>query len=577
MVLHTVNPTPPPATDCVPPCPSQSEGSQQSAIGNRQSAIPPTTHHAPSTKHPVLRLLACAILIVIALWWSLHFPFDAERLYRAVPADSSIVTEHQALGPRWSDIAGNPLILAAVGATNATAAAIPGGILAPETCRIVQLLAPRRTVAAYTATMGLGGEPVWVLASYAGAKAQLVRWALSLGFTFGMQTVHSDGIVTWAQEDRSREAGRYLSIGTSDGILVACLSNVREAAAIVLRRMETRAPLADVLQQRMDRPDDGAPDRFWLRWRTSKGAATIQNNVAIRLDTFTAAGLRGSLTTVLADGDAIIRDTMPDSAKPWDYPRRFIPDPAVAVALLEPAGPRPFASFCSDAPISVRIVASALDRMSAPKPAAFAALFHDDLGGRLLGLKVPAIVLGIRARTDANVAVEVRRVLDSLNAANRWGLLPREITLDSGRPLTIVDSSSQDLIACLAERERPAVAMHNEWILLSSCAATLDKLIACMDPPGFQRDPRWARSMDPTAPAALWLNAAAVEPAVRHTLAVYEISLMMGDPRKARQARSDLDPIRRWTAALAELKTIRFTMSSEGSVLTGHFAAGPEE
>jgi hypothetical protein len=438
------------------------------------------------------------------------------------------------------------------------------------------MLASRRTVASYTPAMGIASEPAWVLATYSGARAQLLRWALCLGLARGMHAVRYNGIQTWVQEDPAREAGRYLSIGISDGIIVACLSNVRETAALVLRRMEARAPLADVLQQRIDRPDDGAPDRIWLRWRDYSGGAAIRRNAEFRCDSFTAAGLRGSLTSSLSDGGAFIRDCKPGSTTSRDFPRRFIPDPAIAVVLLEPAGSRPFMSLCSETPLSVRIVASALDRMSAAEPAAFATVFHGDLGGRLLGLRVPSIVIGIRAKAGVDAKGEIRRALDSLNAANQWGLLPREVTLQSGCSLTIIDSSKQDLIASLAERERPAVAVHDGWILLSSSASTIDRLISGMDPPGFQRDPRWARSINPAAPAAFWMDAAAMKPAIRHALAVHELSLMIGDPRKMQQARSELEPVRRWTAALAELNVIRLTLSREGNVLTGRFAAGPE-
>jgi hypothetical protein len=215
-----------------------------------------------------------------------------------------------------------------------------------------------------------------------------------------------------------------------------------------------------------------------------------------------------------------------------------------------------------------------LDRLAAPEPGAFAAAFHGDLGGRLLGLKVPSLALGVRVKPGADVQAEVRRVLDILNAENKWSLFPRQVTMESGRAMTIVDSSDSSLIAALSERERPAVAVHQDWVLLSTCASTLDRLLAAMDPPGFSRDVRWARAVEPAPQAALWLDAEALEPAVRHALAVYEISLLVGDPRKAREARKALQPVRLWTGALTQLQALHCSISRQGNLLTGRFATG---
>lgn len=548
----------------------------ESLPGTDSPGDPRTPDARPGRRRFLPWSLAIA-LTVIAIGWSLHFPFSAERLYRAVPDDASIIGEHQSLGSRWPQLAANPVVLAAAGATNAAGVSGPGGLLDSRTCTLVRMFAPRCTVSAYVPAMGLEAQPAWMVASYAGSRAQLLRWLLSLGFNGGMTTIRSDGVVTWIQDDPSREAGRYLSVGITDGILVACVSGTREAAAIVLRRMEARAPLAEVLQDRLDRPDESVPDRIWLRWRERVNRSVVQRNVEVRLDAFTSSALSGTLKGTFAEDGSIIGGSAARAASPWEFPKRLLPDRTVAAALLEPAGSRPFSFLCADTTISVKIVASALDRMSSPQPAAFAALFHGDLGGRLLGLKVPSIVLGIRARPGVNVEAETQRALDALNAANRWALLPRQVTLASGRTMTIVDSSSQDLIASLAERERPAIAMHDDWILLSSCASTLDALLDGINPPGFERDVRWARPIDKDSAAAFWLDTAAIEPAVRHGLAVYELAVRVSDPRKAAKTTEELEPIRRWTSALGAFRTIGLTVTRQGDAVSGRFDAGPSQ
>jgi hypothetical protein len=530
--------------------------------------------------------LAVPAAVAVCLWWSLHFPFDARRLYRAVPAESSIVTEHERLGPRWPEIARNPIVLASVGATNEAEVSGPGGMLDHQTCALIEMLASHRTVAAYMPSLGTGSDAAWVLASYAGSKAQLLRWAMGLGLARGLERQRHDGITTWVQDDPKRDAGRYLSIGVTDGIVVACLSDSREAAAAVLRRMETSAPLSDVLQQRLDLPDDHAPDRAWLRWREGSANSPERRNLAIKLNAFNRSSIRGTLEMAVGQGGVPIRDAAATGGTEsgagetapacWDFTRRLIPDQALAVLLLEPAGAAPLASLLADSPFAVRLVASALDRVSASEPGSFAAVFHGDLGGRLLGMKVPSVAIGVRAKPGADVQAEVRRVLDILNADNKWTLFPRAVTMESGRSMTIVDSSGGDLIAALSERERPAVAVHQDWVLLSTCASTLDRLIGAMDPPGFSRDVRWARAVEPAPQAALWLDAEAAEPAVRHALAVYEISLLVGDRRKAREARRALQPVRLWSDALTQLRSMHCAVSRRGNLLTGTFAAGTE-
>ena len=54
--------------------------------------------------------------ILVCLWWISYTPDNSHRLIYGIPANATYVTVHENLSARWTDIAANPAVRAALSA-----------------------------------------------------------------------------------------------------------------------------------------------------------------------------------------------------------------------------------------------------------------------------------------------------------------------------------------------------------------------------------------------------------------------------------------------------------------------------
>jgi hypothetical protein len=515
------------------------------------------------------RAVPILALVAVTGWWVFHFPCDPARLHRAVPADVTILTEHRELGGRWPTLAGSPLLLAAAGYTNAADAAKSGGPLDPDIRRLLRFTAPHYTLAAWSPH-----EEAWVAVSWLGWRSQVARFLCMFGILPGFEPVRDGGpLRSWARQDPARPAGRYLSVGIADGVLTVALSNDDETALRLLHRMEYAAAPAPSVQRRLQTPWRASDaDRAWVQWISPARGADGFQELAIALaaagESYTAGGFRLS-----GMGPHAGLSDRPASLDCWDVPLRLLPDRPAATVLLRTGSARPLGLLDPLLGPTGREVAVAIADTAAESPACFAAVLGNDLGGRILGLRVPSIVVGWRIAPGADVAAATQRVLDSLNAANQLGLMPRTTRL-AGRPATLIDSSQAGIVAGMDDRERPAVVVESGWVLAGSCAGSLERLLMEQRPPAFPGRPSWRTGERDGSPVTLFLDAAAVEQSVRHALAVYELSLLVNGKQAARSERRRLSDIRLRLAALAQAGELTIVAAPRGTALEGRFSTG---
>ena len=509
-------------------------------------------------------------LLALTAWWILHFPYDADRLHRAIPADVTILTEHHALGARWPEMARNPLILAAAGYTNAAAAARTGGPLDPDLCRMLRFAAPRYTLAAWSPR-----EEAWMAVSWLGWRSQVIRFLCVFGLARGFEPVRDGGpLRSWTRQDPARPAGRYLSIGVADGVLAVTLSNDAEAALRMLYRMEYASAPAAAVQHRLQAPPRRASDadRLWVRWTVPGNEGNREQEIAVSVTAMNEARTAGSFRLSGAGMNAGLSER-PAALDYWDVPLRLLPDTPVAAVLLRTGGARPLGLLDPMLGPTGRAVTTALEDMAAEAPGCFAAILGGDYGGRILGLRVPSVVVGWRVAPGADVAGGTQRVLDALNATNRLGLLPRATKL-AGRPATLIDASQAGLLAGMDERERPVVVVESGWVLVSSCAESLERLFTEQRPPAFPGRPSWRTGERDGGAMTVFVDTAAVEQSLRHALAVYELSLLIDGKKAARAERQRLNDIRFRLATLARAGDLTLTASPRGAALEGRFSTG---
>ena len=85
----------------------------------------------------------------------------------------------------------------------------------------------------------------------------------------------------------------------------------------------------------------------------------------------------------------------------------------------------------------------------------FVGLYGGVASGRLLGLRVPTLVVGCRTTQAGPFVAEIDGVLDSVNAGTGWGLLPRKPAPGTGLPI-VIDTSRGGVYDSLDTSQRPA-------------------------------------------------------------------------------------------------------------------------
>jgi len=515
-------------------------------------------------------VLSVVVLLIAAVWWVFHIPFDADRVQRAIPPDVTLLSEHHELGGRWPTLARNPLLLAAAGYTNAADAAQAGAPLDPALCRLLRFTAPR-----YTLTAWSPHEQAWIAVSWLGWRSQLLRFALTFRLVRGFEPVRDGGpLRSWRQPAPPHSAGRYLSIGVADGVLTVARSNDSETALRLLLHMEYTGAPAPAVQRRLQSPWHASDkDRAWIQWDLADGGNDGRQELALSVATADERRTVGWFRLSGAEPMAGL-STAPAAMDCWDLPLRILPDRPVMAMLMRPDSARPLAWLNPYLRHADRVIVRALENTAAELPACFVAVLGNELSGRILSLRVPSIVVGWRLAPHADVTSGIKRVLDAFNAVDRLGLVARETRL-AGRPATVIDSSQEGILAGMEIREKPVLMVEAGWLLAASCAESLERLLLEQRPPAFPGRPAWRIGEREGSPASVFVDAAGAEQSLRHALAVYELSLQMEGGRAAQQERQRLNDIRFRLAALARAGDLTITAASRGAALEGRFSTAP--
>jgi hypothetical protein len=486
------------------------------------------------------KLLFFLLLVVAAVWWSLWFPFDEEKLRRAIPGNSTLIVEIQSPGERWDTIHANPLVTAFLPGASENNARPTAASDTRRIAFLVRWLAPTRALLAYVPEYASSDRPAWVAASWSGHRAQLFRWALGMNLVPGFHAERTNyGHTFWVLR-LPDETMPFLSVDVSDGILMACVSHQRDGVRELIRRMEFHAPPAPL-------------------FRSFAGAQHKEvTNLIARAVLAPAAHAQSPEAMLSAKLTAFDADRIAGAAA-WHQPALLPlgqPDAKLASAL-DWLGPdvcltlyiptttnRPLNWLGSSLPPVWRTALASLDRTATTNAAVFAALLGGECSGRMLGLRVPTVVIGIQCDPATELGDQVRLGLDILNSTYAWGLIPlhREV---AGTPMITVEASRPCLLNGMADRERPALTLHKNWLIFCSNADVLERLLLAGPPPaggGFRQ------SHD----ARLWIDFSRTAQCMRHALAVYELSLLRGEETAgSRTARRQVEQARSWIEALS--------------------------
>ena len=523
------------------------------------------------------RLLTLALLAVsigVGVWWVGTIPYDSLSIYRPIPASATLVGRHLKLPTRWDDLLANPLALALMRTAGVRTEDVSGLVADEESRKWFEKLAGREGILAYLPGR-FGGPSAWMATSYLGGESQKLRWQLSLfkvpGFTRMKQF---PGRAVWRVDSPDLEPGQHLVIAFGEGVLMACLSQSPLAIAEVLaaydgnvRRLMEEEPAFDRFVHEDNRT---VPDRLWIRDESSRD---LVKSPGVSVD---IPVLRGDRISLSASAEAV-----------WPVPgdragqvgldslTRLLGEAPCAAAMVKPEVLQQLLSqpeLRGDMRHAVRMMAEvATDRV--------AVVFMDgDMGGRLAwgvmsslglsGLRVPTLLLATPAPDAAAVEGAIQRMLDSSNARYRAAFMVQPVSEPPTTIQVLESAGGNEWVDSLAKSDRPAYAVVEGWLLVSSNLSALQKLVqASAAGGGDAQVPAWAAPVDRAAAVACWIDLARTGKLARDAIATWSMAQMFLNSGNSQAIREQLNEAKVWIDAFAPFGVARAEVGRQGETI----------
>ncbi|NQT93502.1 MAG: hypothetical protein HQ559_12145 [Lentisphaerae bacterium] len=528
-----------------------------------------------------------ALFVCLAVWWSFYFPYAPDRLYRVVPAEATYISEHQGLAGRWDVFCRNPLsrsVLVAMGMTEAEAEALAED---PDAQALVKRFARKNTVVAYSPSLAGTGRPAWVVASWLGSYGQFLRWGSFAGLLDGAmlsKTKLGGGRDAWLLTPSDPESTQRLSLAVVEGVLVGCYSPDPLGVRYLVSRMERGAAIVPELRERLAAPPDRTtPDRGWVTAAADRHDAPLKLHYGMsRLAAETSEGwMRGDLPDVLrprAEDDGGFPSPETPSDSDLGAIEELFGDELDSLVLMT----RSYADsvVSRQGSVSVQILWKALAPHADPDGQTAVGVLGGEFSGRMLGLKVPAVIWMQKVKDAEQTMAAMTGALDEINARHGWSLLPRREQIGTDE-VVVVDTSRSGMLASIGPRERPAFTVRSGWFVFSSNLDTLARLIdraalSGQAPAGGVRS-RWREEMaGKKSLGSAWIDLESGRIAFRNAAAVYTLALVTSNVSGGREVRRELDRLKYWVDAAGTMKTCTLWLTPRESEFEVKFKVGEE-
>ncbi len=475
--------------------------------------------------------VAAIALGLAAAAWVLYCPERPDRVFRALPPNCLLVTEHDELARGWSDRLGNPVLVQILEGFGVRKA----GELATDTntVRIVRLVTGKRSLIGWSPALGPSETPTWVGASFVGLRGRIfqlmlwARWIPGAG-----RLVRSPGGSLYLPLHASEGSDGpevALAFALRENVLLATLGPDPDAVRVLDWRLMRDAPLGPVFGtgEPWSLPLAG-PMRGWLAAEAADAYVPLRAPLSFDVAAWSPAKIRLDLRLQPADpawqtwrlvGRCAMLDALAD-----DPPR---------VLLVAPAGPvrRLLEAWLPGVRASARPAAG-------EEQDTCAYLTNQAYGGRFFGIALPAahLLMPWPAAPDARL---VPTLIDAANRRFRLGLAVR----DSVPPMadrTLVDSARLGVLGRTRDADCLAVEQRPGWLRLASAAGSLDAQRAAAVTGQADWRAAWqAACAQPEPIGLLWLDAPAVAQEASRVMTVYRLvaSLSRRDPDGTQETR----------------------------------------
>jgi hypothetical protein len=310
-------------------------------------------------------------------------------------------------------------------------------------------------------------------------------------------------------------------------------------------------------------PDKACPDRAWvlgMDFGKPIGKSILRLGVTACEGNSVAGWLRGNITA--AQGFT----NRPLDMAATQGLAQVLGDAPSAFAIL----PTEYAELAvSSCPRYVKTMARTLKSEMAENSPVVLALLNPNYSGRLLGVKVPTVVLGV---LDLVVAA-----LDKLNSKYGWAVIPNRIDVD-GHPLMVIESTQWGIYNSMKSEERAAFAAMDGWLVFSSNMASLKKLIQAQAARGTNDVPgtAWERGLTAKpATAYAWADLAATSKSAKDVIAIISlVNIVQNTGEDAAEQRKLLAQASAIADTAAVLRTASFWVNTAGSEMELSFTFG---
>ncbi|MBM4147499.1 MAG: hypothetical protein FJ224_00435 [Lentisphaerae bacterium] len=489
-------------------------------------------------------ILTLSLLFGLACAWRvLHFPYNRETLFRGMPANAFWVAEHPSLSSAWKDVLSNPLVKAGIAAGGLEDESA-GLLRSRRIAGVMESLAARNTVASYVPSDSEGAfaGPALVAASWVGYRTQFLRWR-SLPKAMGPGAAKyrlMPGVDIWTVKSDVPGGSGFLSICVAEGVIYACLSRDPFGVQhVVLRALAGGKPArsAAVVAGKPE-PERGV-QQGWALWQWPFGPTrNMWNSSVYRLEVQPGGSLRGE--AVSAPLSAFPVASAPAVAGDWDGLGAVLGNVPAAFAALTREQAGRLAGGTGSLTFAV------MDMLIDGNDPVFIALAGGDCSGRILGLKVPMLLAGVKSDlAPDSLFARVSAGLDLLNRRYKLGLIPRRRG-DGIRTWIALDSSGGKDTPGLLEGEAPAIALVGGWLIAASSEAGLKQLLAGPAP----REPgKWLPVMKSAGSfPVFWCDSTRICGPARDAVAVMTLWTIAKETEASPGSlkRADLDRARAW-------------------------------
>ena len=525
----------------------------------------------------------------LCVWWVLYIPFNAMLLYRAIPQNAVFVSEHDEVAGRWETIARHPLIGGVARALGVDAGLLYG---LPEDRGVKAVLdrfAARKTVFAYVPSLGgPGGPPAWVFSSWAGTRGQYLRWGFYSKFLTDLRRVSfQGGAKGWVLDTPDGAASdEKLSFAEFEGILLGCYSSDPEGVRHIVDRFERGSPVVPGFRARSaDITPTNVFDTVWLKqpgpansllsqeWQCTfsltpefaAGHINSQGQTPLRAGTDP-----GSVDGEDGEGQALrIGDLGAFVGILGDSPAAIVRLP---YALVEEV----FSGV--GMPSAGRSIVGILERDLAEDASIVTSVCDLEYSGRILGFRVPAIIVGVEVADPGRKQEIVTALLDGFTALYGFGLIPRSVVIE-GHSIIVAESVGEGVYDKLGLNEYPAFMMVDNWLVFASSWRALSKMLSRSPVAGKAGDgPAWFVEMAGTEePVFAWFDLAASNEVLVKALAAYDLaSYAQHGHRPTSSVRENLEDIKVLIDAARPMKTFVLGLNTDGRDIDARFYFGNE-